>query len=442
MILKLNCKDGYFTCNRTEINKSQLTDYDGVCLKQNGNSFGWDVMVEDNNYNFSLYVKWTPGMKVIKAGYVSLTFHYLDINNSLYKSITLKNQKLLRTNGNLLKFQGIRIRNTNGLTIELDSKVDLVFNELQINFNGSTKIELITIKHSAGNLYIEDKNNKPFNGFYREFNIKQHYPYTNYSINFNEGYYNIYIDGNKNGISFTLNHNRKYKSILLARNNNTITRVNKDNCSILFPINIVPETTYKIFTKLENTEYDGKYATMYHAFCGYSDKSKWYYMGTICREDNSEFSNTECRINNEKYNGHLYTRMIKYGNGWNFNNEKGIPIEEMKCFSDNSYKNSKTLLYNPTFKIRMFLGGFVHTTTPNDLYHLKRQSKESPSVPLKFSLINHLENDVYIEDKKEPDKIKHISQLSDVQLEIDKVDNKLDNKVDNKLDNELVIIEV
>jgi hypothetical protein len=422
MILKLNCKDGYFTCNRTEINTSHLTDYEGVCIKKNGNSFAWDVNIENNNaennnYNFGLYVKWTPGMKHIKAGNVSLTFHYLDNSTSLYNSLCLKNKKLVRKNGNLLYFPEIRIQNTNSLTIELKSNVDIVFNELQIDFNDSTKIELTNIDHSAGNLYIEDRNNEPFNAFYREFNVKEHYPYTNYVINFNQGYYNIYVDGNKKGISFTVDHTRKYKSILLARNNNTITRSNKDNCSILFPINIVSGTSYKLFTKLEHTEYDGKDATLYHAFCGYSKKEKWYYIGTICREGNHEFSDIQCHINNDKHNGHLYTRMIKYGNGWNFNNEKIIPIEQINCFSDNMYKNSKTLFDGSKFKIRMFLGGLAHTTTPNDLYRFKRQDKDAPFVPLKFSLVNYLENNVYVENNVEAEIIKDTPELSEIKLE-------------------------
>jgi hypothetical protein len=431
MILKLNCKDGYFTCNRTEIKTSQLINYDGVYLEKNGNSFGWDLMIEDNNYNFSLCVKWVPGMNCIRAGDVSLTIHYLDHHTSLYNSFILKNKRLVRKNGNLLKFCEATIKNTNSLTIELNSKINIVFNELQIDCDGSTKIELVTLDHSAGNLYIEDKNTEPFNAFYREFNIKNHNPYTNYTINFEEGHYAIYLDGHKNGISFTVNHSRKYKSILLARNSNTITRVNKYNCSILFPIKVIHGTSYKLFTKLEHTEYDGRDATLYHAFCGYSKKAKWYYMGTICREGNHELNDIECHINNDKHNGHLYTRMIKYGNGWNFNNDEIIPIEQMSCFSDNSYKNSKTIFDGSTFKIRMFLGGFVHTTTPNDLYRLKRQCKKTPSVPLHFSLNNHLENDLFVEDNVKAEELNNISDLSDVKLEPYKNDESI--TIDNRL---------
>lgn len=131
-------------------------------------------------------------------------------------------------------------------------------------------------------------------------------------------------------------------------------------------------------------------ATYYHSFCGIVGQTKWHYMGTICQFGINVPTQVSAHIEASEHNNHLYTRVFKYGNGWDFD-DKGdvLPITKMNCYSDD-YNNSKTIYDTQLHRVKMYFGGGVHTSTPSDYYTFKQMPKNAPKVPFGFNLSNYI----------------------------------------------------
>lgn len=388
MIVTLNTNEGYFTCDKGKLETMHLNDESGIILKHDGNSYGWDIDVKKGTYNITLKIKWDNSVNHINAGNIVMSVYYIDKN----KYVQFKNKKLNKHNGDILHFGPV---NTNKAKISLifNSKIDINILSCSVEYENSFA-KIMQLNHTAGRLCITDIHKGPkIAAFYREFNIKKHIPYTDYCIAFNGGCFKM-IMGDTIGISFDIVHNNDYKSTNMATNCNAGVREFNDRCEIFFPLKLKEKTSYKVFCKLEHDSYYGIEATLYHAFCGQVGQSKWYYMGTICRAGNHEFEEVSGNLHIGKHNGHLYTRKFKYGNGWDFDhNGVAMPVEMVKCYSDNNYQNSKTEFDSSTYQIKMFLGGGVHTTTPNDSYKMKRSSDKIPITPFRFVLDSYIIDD-------------------------------------------------
>lgn len=386
MIFNLNTEDGYYTCDKTKINYDDLDHDDNhVPLKPNSNSFGWDISVHNGKYNIGLNIEWLNNLKTIKKDTIHLYVHFVNTHKKLH----LTNHKLDKKKGNLVSFDTVSIntKQTNKLSIVFESSIPININSCQIEFEDS-QVESNQHNHRGGQLSITDVHTeKEFTGSYREFNIKNHVPYTDYCIIFPGGGFTISMDGEQPGITFNIRHPEDYESMIISRNEKTIINDTDTSCGVLFPLNITTKHSYKLFVKTVHSNYENVPATFYHAFCGLVEQPKWHYMTTICSAGLHTLDQISCHLHVDKHNGHLYTRVLKYGNAWDFNDKgHGIPVEKFTPFSDNNYQNSKTEFDYPTFSIKMLLGGGIHTTTPNDSYTIKRNLKQVPHVPFNFSL--------------------------------------------------------
>lgn len=386
MTVKLNTDEGYFACDKGRLDTPHFNDHSGILIKKGGNSFGWDVNVKNGTYNISLNIKWSIGTNYINTGNVTLTVHHMDKQ----KCNQYKNKKLYKTNGDVLDFGQIKLPDSE-VTLMFHSKMDLNILSCNIDYDNSFA-KTSTLNHTGSRLCISDvhKDNK-FIGFYREFYVKRHIPYTDYCIDFDGGGFKLVLDGTP-GIVFEVIHNNDYESIVMASNPDAGVKKLDDKCQIVFPLNVKAKTSYKVFCKVEHDTYYDVDATLYHAFCGPVDKSKWYYMGTICRSGIHFPEQVSGNLHVGQHNSHLYTRVMKYGNGWDFGEDGTVtPIREVRCYSDDDYKNSKTEFDSSTYQVRMFLGGGIHTTTPNDSYTMKRIPHKFPLTPIDFNLNEHIE---------------------------------------------------
>lgn len=433
MIVKLNTDEGYFACDKGKLETPHFNEHSGIMLKKAGNSFGWDVNVKNGTYNISLDIGWEIGVNHINSGNVVLTIHYT--NNQ--KFVQLKNKKLYKSSGNVLDFGQVKIPNSQ-VSLMFCSKVELNVLSCNIDYDNSFA-ETMNINHTGARLCITDvHHDKNFSGFYREFYVKKHVPYTEYCIAFNGGCFKLVLDGTP-AITFEVMHNNDYESTAMASNPDAGVKKLDDKCQLVFPLKVKAKTSYKVFCKAEHDSYYNVEATMYHAFCGIANQNKWYYMGTICRSGKHNLEEVSGDIHIGQHNSHLYTRVMKYGNGWDFSDNGTItPIEHIKCYSDNDYKNSKTEFDSSTFQVRMFLGGGVHTTTPNDSYTMKRKGHKAPLTPFDFNLSEHIE----IEEIEEVEEVEKTDELVELNEDGSKKVKKKVSKSKSKKPSELKKVKI
>lgn len=379
MLVKLATDKGYYTGNKKEIEIDDTITSDTIHLSSTTNSFAWDIEANDGEYQLSLKIEDLPPKTKLKQGAVTLTVHYLKTNNKK----TLKSKKLVK--GNNIVFEPITIntKHTKTLSLIFNSSKPLNVTSCQVEYNDA-KITPIKHKFEISSIGLSDEHPNPeFTSFYREFNIKNDVPYTDYSIMFNKGGFTM----SPKGITFNVFHVGEYGSFVKTKDKRVEDVINTETvCSVTYPIELSTKHSYKLFLKSEQITQQDIPATDYHAFWGIVGQSKWHYIVTLCQSGHNTPTQVTSQIEARKHNNHLYTRVFKYGNGWDFTGDRVYPIEKINCCSNDNYQNSKTILDKPLYRIKMYLGGGVHTTTPNKYYTFKQNEKNIPYVLLDFNL--------------------------------------------------------
>lgn len=375
MIVTLNPSEGYDTGNKNMLIEHPDTS---IQLSPVTNSFAWDVKLNDGDYQISLQIESFPLKMILKKGIVTCQVHYL----GSHKSHTLQNLKLLK--GNTVMFPIVKIDTSisNEISLIFSSSKQIDILSCQLEFDPSN-VKPVTPQHEGTILTLKDEHPvDDFTAFYREFNLKTDIPHSSYEMCFNKGTVTI----NSTNITFSVYHVGEYESFVLAKDKSNSAFSDVNRCGVIHPINIDGKHSYKLFVKSETTHHQDIPATYYHVFYGMVGKSKWNYIATVCQPEHSSISPITMNIKADKVNSHLYTRVFKYGNGWDFTDNNAYPIEKIYCESSDNFTNAKTTLDKPLYRVKMYLGGGVHTRTPNKYYTFRQSMKNIPKVPSDFSL--------------------------------------------------------
>lgn len=388
MLTQISASEGYYCCDKTKLNQSHLEDHNGILLVKNGNSFGWDLNIKRGQYKIALKIKWLSKQTTLKRGNLTMT---LKLNGGDHIIKTFKNK--LANDTNLISFNDLNFINNNKINLLFSStNQDIIVEELVFDHEDGN-VEVSQFKHDAGLIGVKDNSDdfkEKINSIYREISISKHIPYTNYVVSFNGGCFKPYMD-DKNGIMFKLSHLEEDKSFIIASNMNADKIITDDYTGILLPMELKTRTKYKLFLKITHQMHKGQQSTYYHAFCGLQSKSYWHYMGTMCQYGFHTIGTTFATVSNNRYNGHLNTRVFKYGNGWSFDKEgTPYPIEKMESLADNHYNNGLINFDSSNFMVKLKLGGYISTTTPNNSFSMNRHKCNPPTIP-KFNLESHIE---------------------------------------------------